>query len=67
MKTWVLRIRKVDGWVFRAVKLGKKIDLILTGRDAPQELIEIADIVSEIKEVKHLYNEGKKARRGIEY
>ncbi len=45
----------------------RKIDLILTGRDAPKELIEIADTVSEVKEVKHLYNEGKKARRGIEY
>ena len=45
----------------------RKIDLILTGRDASQELIEIADIVSEIKEVKHLYNEGKKAKKGIEY
>ena len=45
----------------------KKIDLILTGRDAPKELIEIADVVSEIREVKHIYNEGKKARKGIEY
>ena len=45
----------------------KKIDIILTGRDAPQELIEIADIVSEIREVKHIFNEGKKARKGVEY
>ncbi|MDP3784492.1 MAG: cob(I)yrinic acid a,c-diamide adenosyltransferase [bacterium] len=45
----------------------KKIDVILTGRDAPQELIDVADIVSEIREVKHIYNEGKKARKGIEY
>ncbi len=46
---------------------GKHIDLILTGRDALQELIDMADIVSEVKEIKHIYNEGKKARRGIEY
>ena len=45
----------------------KKVDLILTGRDAPQELIEIADVVSEVKEIKHIYNEGKKARKGIDY
>ena len=45
----------------------KKVDIILTGRDAPKELIEIADVVSEIREVKHIYNEGKKARKGIEY
>ena len=45
----------------------KKVDLILTGRDAPQELIEIAEVVSEVKEIKHIYNEGQKARKGIEY
>ncbi|MDP3763015.1 MAG: cob(I)yrinic acid a,c-diamide adenosyltransferase [bacterium] len=45
----------------------KKVDVILTGRDAPKELIEIADVVSEIQEVKHIFNEGKKARKGIEY
>jgi cob(I)alamin adenosyltransferase len=45
----------------------KKIDVILTGRDAPNELIAAADIVSEVREVKHIYNEGKKARKGIEY
>src|SRR3989338_8544755 len=45
----------------------KKIDVILTGRDAPKELIEIADIVSEVREVKHIYNEGQKARKGVEY
>ena len=40
---------------------------ILTGRDAPQEFIERADLVTEMREVKHQYNEGKKARRGLEY
>ncbi len=45
----------------------RKVDVILTGRDAPKELIEVADIVSEVKEVKHVFNEGKKARKGIEY
>ena len=45
----------------------KKIDVILTGRDAPQELIAAADIVSEVREVKHIYNEGQKARKGVEY
>lgn len=41
--------------------------LILTGRDAPQELIDRADIVTEMKEVKHIYNEGVKAKRGLEF
>ncbi len=43
------------------------IDIILTGRNAPQEIIEIADLVSEIKEVKHHYQAGVKSRRGIEF
>jgi len=43
------------------------IELILTGRGIPEEIIERADLVSEIKAVKHPLNEGIKSRRGIEY
>ncbi len=43
------------------------LDLILTGRYAPPEIIELADTVSEVKEVKHHYNKGIKDRAGIEY
>ena len=43
------------------------LDLILTGRYAPPEIIELADTVSEIQEVKHHYNKGVKDRAGIEY
>jgi len=45
----------------------EQMELILTGRDAPQELIELADYVSEIKMVKHPFLKGMKARKGIEY
>ena len=41
--------------------------IVLTGRDAPQEFIELADLVTEMREVKHQYTEGIKARRGLEY
>lgn len=44
-----------------------RLDLILTGRGAPEELIEIADTVSEIREIKHAYSKGIKSRKGIEY
>lgn len=44
-----------------------KVDLILTGRGARQKLIDQADLVSEVKDIKHPFYEGKKARRGIEY
>ncbi|HNT41774.1 MAG TPA: cob(I)yrinic acid a,c-diamide adenosyltransferase [Tenuifilaceae bacterium] len=50
--------------------LGKKpreMEVILTGRYAPQELIDIADLVTEMKEIKHYYNQGIEARKGIEY
>lgn len=42
------------------------VELILTGRYCPEELIELADLVTEMKEVKHYYQEGIKSRRGIE-
>lgn len=44
----------------------KNIELVLTGRDAPVQLIRCADLVSEIKEIKHYYKDGFKARKGIE-
>lgn len=45
----------------------KSIELILTGRNAPRDLIKVADLVSEIKEIKHYYKKGLKARKGIEF
>ena len=44
----------------------KNIEFILTGRRAPKALIKIADLVSDMKEIKHYYNQGIKARTGIE-
>jgi cob(I)alamin adenosyltransferase len=42
-------------------------EIILTGRYAPAELYEIADLVTEMTEIKHYYTKGIKARKGIEY
>ena len=47
--------------------LPQGMDLILTGRDAPSELIAIADIVSEVQEIKHPYQEGTSGEKGIEW
>jgi len=44
-----------------------QVELILTGRDAPPEVIEAADLVTEMVEVKHPFRRGVKARKGIEY
>lgn len=41
--------------------------LILTGRDAPQEFIDAADLVTEMRDIKHPYNKGIKGKRGLEY
>lgn len=43
------------------------LDLILTGRNAPAELLEMADMVTEMKEVKHHYRRGDRMRKGIEF
>jgi len=43
------------------------LDVVLTGRYAPAEIIEIADTVSDIQEIKHHYNKGIKDRAGVEY
>lgn len=43
------------------------VDIVLTGRAADKALIEVADLVSEVKAIKHHYAKGIKARKGIEY
>lgn len=43
------------------------IDLVLTGRYAPREILELADLVSEVREVKHHYRKGIQARAGVEF
>jgi cob(I)alamin adenosyltransferase len=43
-----------------------RVEVVLTGRYAPQELIDCADLVTEMMEIKHYYHEGVGARTGIE-
>lgn len=45
----------------------KSVEIILTGRGATKELINLADLVTEMKEVKHPFKKGIPARQGIEY
>ncbi|MGQ1889865.1 cob(I)yrinic acid a,c-diamide adenosyltransferase [Thermophagus sp. OGC60D27] len=42
-------------------------EVVITGRNARQELIDRADLVTEMKEIKHYFNEGITSREGIEY
>lgn len=43
------------------------LHVLVTGRDAPAQLIEMADLVTEMREIKHPYNKGVKAQKGIEW
>jgi len=45
----------------------KRVEIVMTGRGASKELVELADLVTEMKNVKHPFDKGIKARRGIEY
>jgi cob(I)alamin adenosyltransferase len=44
-----------------------KTNVVITGRDAAPELIEVADTVTEMRKVKHAYDQGIGAKKGIEY
>ncbi len=56
------------GEVVKAVKERPlTVEVVFTGRNAPAELIEVADLVTEFREIKHYYPLGIRARKGIEY
>lgn len=44
-----------------------KVNMVVTGRDAPGALIDIADTVSEVRKVKHAFDKGILARKGLDY
>jgi cob(I)alamin adenosyltransferase len=45
----------------------EQVNVIATGRDAPAELIEVADTVTEMTNVRHAYDKGVRAKRGIDF
>jgi len=48
-------------------KRDSAVEIVLTGRGATAELIELADLVTEMKNIKHPFDKGMPARKGIEY
>lgn len=59
-------IKAVD--VIKILKSAPKdTDIILTGRNAPRILIQKADLVTEMKEIKHPFQKGQPAKRGIDF
>jgi cob(I)alamin adenosyltransferase len=45
----------------------RHVNVVVTGRDAAPELIDLADTVTEMREIKHAYRQGIRAMRGIDY
>lgn len=61
------------GWIATADVLStlkerpENVNVFITGRDASEALIDVADTVTEMKKVKHAFDRGVMARRGIDY
>ena len=60
---WITAAEVVDGITGRAAHTS----VVITGRNAAPELVEVADTVTEMRKVKHIYDRGVKAKKGIEY
>ena len=43
------------------------VNIVLTGRDAPDEIVAVADTVTEMRNVKHAYERGISAMKGIDF
>ena len=53
---------------FRSIRAAQPaLHIVVTGRDAPAELIEAANMVTEMREIKHHFNAGIRAQQGIEF
>ena len=61
------KLIKVEDVLKLIQKKPANVELVLTGRYADERLIEKADLVTEMMEVKHPYHQGIQARKGIEY
>lgn len=57
----------VDDVVKAVAERARKTNVVITGRNAPQELIDIADTATEMRKIKHAYERGIRAIKGIEY
>jgi len=63
-----VKLLKVEDVLKVIEKKHPKVNLIITGRGAPKELIKIADLVTEMRQIKHPYEDkGIQARKGLEF
>jgi cob(I)alamin adenosyltransferase len=61
------RMLEPEGVVESLVRRSERVHVICTGRNAHPKLVEVADLVTEMKERKHPYTKGILAQRGIDY
>ena len=61
-----LNLIKLDELVKIIKNKPENVEIVLTGRGAKKEIIDVADLVTEMKKIKHYYDKGVSARRGIE-
>jgi len=62
-----IQLADIDNIIEMINARDKTVEIIITGRDAPQKLIDSADLVTEMKKIKHPFDKGIKAREGIEF
>ena len=62
-----LGLVKLDDLLELVHKKTEKVNLVLTGNHAKDELLELADLVTEMKEIKHPFKSGIRARKGIDF
>ena len=62
-----LKLLKVGEVITLLKNTPRGLEVILTGRDTHPKILKLADLVSDIKEVKHYFKKGVKGRRGIEF
>jgi len=62
-----LRLVKTEEVINLIKEKPEHVELVLTGRYAPKEIIDIADLVTEMKEIKHPFQKGIPPREGIEF
>lgn len=60
------KVIEMDKFINLLKEKPKEVEIVITGRNAPQELIEIADLITEMRAIKHYFEIGVKARCGIE-
>lgn len=67
LNTLLFGLLKVDQLKDLINRCRDRVELVMTGSDAPPEIIDAADYVTELLQTKHPYYSGTKARRGIEF